>query len=362
MGASVKGVRKWIGSGVRSGAGGEDGIALFLTLAVLSILSVLAVAGFFLARLELASGRNLREGVRALVRAESGVSDAIRGWNSALYDSLPAGIDTLLAEPPAPGWANRRVLTRLRNNLFLLRSEAIRLHTTGDTLARREVAAFLRAIAPAPGVRAALSVSDSVITGAGTRISGADIIPSGWTGCGPPDTARAGILMVDTAALIRGCPGPGCMSGAPPLMEDSLFSPLAADDLGGISYGQLAGHSGLVVSGTPFSMPAPSGHAIIHSRGDLVLTGGTGRGMLLVDGNLTLGGGAWFAGFVRVRGTLQSGPGGGTILGAVRAGSADLRPGPGVLKIAYSACVLRRVSAGARSPFPLSGYWWWEVP
>lgn len=347
---------------MRSGAGGEDGIALFLTLVALAILSVLAVAGFFLARLDLASGRNLREGVRALAQAESGVSGAIKMWNSAAFDSLAPGSDTVLSEPPLPGWSNRRTVTHLNGDLFLLRSEALRVHSTGDTLARREVAAFLRVASPEPVVRAALSVTDSLFTGPGTLISGIDTIPPGWTGCGPPDTARAGILMADSASLVRGCPGPGCLSGVPPLMQDFTFTAPVADLLGGVSYTQLAGHSDLTVSGTPFVMPAPSTHAIVHSRGDLVLAGGVGKGILLVDGDLTLRGGAEFAGLVRVQGTLYSGPGGGILMGAVRAGQADLRTGAGLLKIAYSACVLRRAQALARNPFPLPGYWWWEVP
>ena len=46
----------------------------------------------------------------------------------------------------------------------------------------------------------------------------------------------------------------------------------------------------------------------------------------------------------------------------LRAGVADLRAPSGMLKIAYSTCVLRRVLDVVARPVPLPGHWWIEVP
>ena len=357
------------------------GFALLLTLLVLAVLSTLLAGGFFLARIELATGRGVGASTRALLRAEQGIDAVLSPWTPR-YDSLPFLVDTVLASGPSgPGLLERRTLTRLMERLFTVRSEAIVTGPAGDTLARREVAVFVRTPVLQPDARAALSVADSVALAAGSRVSGVDTIPA-WPGCGPPDSSVAALLSRDST-LVSGLPCPGCLQGTPSVLADSAFTSAALAQVGMVGMGQLARRADLVARGTVTPAPVsgasclvsasgnwgdPAGgvcggwYPVIHAPGSLTMAGGVGQGVLLVDGDLTLRGGAVFAGLALVRGRLLAGTGGGMVLGAVRAGSADLRASSGVLKIAYSTCVLRRVMGSATRPMPLPGHWWIEVP
>ncbi len=358
------------------------GFALLLTLLVLAVLSVLLAGGFFLARLELAAGRGLAASTRALSRAEQGLDAVLSPWDPS-FDSLPALVDTILTSGNAgPRLLERRTLTRLMERVFLLRSEAIVTGPSGDTLARREVAAFVHAPPLLPDIRAALSAVDSVTLSSTARLSGIDTVPA-WPGCGPPDSAVAALLLRDTT-LAGGTSCPTCLTGSPRIREDTMFSPGALDRLGLMRASLLARQADLLASGAVTPLPVASAsvcaasapgnwgdpgggpcggwYPVIHAPGDIVIVGGTGQGVLIVDGDLTLGGGAVFAGLVVVRGRVSAGAGGGLVLGAIRAGAADLQTPSGILKIAYSTCVLRRVLAAAARPIPLPGHWWIEVP
>jgi hypothetical protein len=93
--------------------------------------------------------------------------------------------------------------------------------------------------------------------------------------------------------------------------------------VGGACDGSVTDNWGDPSAGTTCANYAP----LIWAQGDLEMRGGSGQGVLLVDGDFTLSGGAVFHGVILARDDLVSAPGGGTIVGMAMAG--DARTGPG---------------------------------
>ena len=358
------------------------GFALPLMLAVLAVGSLLAAAAFLMARLEVQSGLNGLNATRALEAAESGVADIVSWWDPVQYNQLTIGAS--LAIPGrtlgAGGFSGR--LTRLSSALFQVEADGWHQAAANLPLARRTIRTLIRLPRDLPPVRGALTIIDSVTWDAASLTSGFDSLPPGWAGC-TPDSAVAGLAAPPTA-LVDLTPCPGCPSGLPPLLRDSAITVAMLSSFGTAGYSGLAARAtfspqgilGTVnpqVSGMPaqcqtgdtlnWGEPRHSGpfaacggyHPVIHSPADLVLTQGRGQGMLLVDGDLELGGGFEFYGLVIVQGTLRNGPGGGAILGAVLArhvALSSLHPASQI-SIRYSACVLPTSSRGSSQAIPL---------
>jgi len=113
---------------------------------------------------------------------------------------------------------------------------------------------------------------------------------------------------------------------------------------------------------------APPGHCegyfpVLHAAGNLHLAGGVGQGVLLVDGSLTISGGARFAGVVIARGSVQGTGAGGRIEGAVlvaaNGGATSSLLGP--LTIVHSRCVVSAVERAAERAFPIPYRSWADV-
>jgi hypothetical protein len=103
-------------------------------------------------------------------------------------------------------------------------------------------------------------------------------------------------------------------------------------------------------------------YPILHAPGDLVIDGGRGQGLLLVDGDLTLQGGFQFFGAILVRGALRGGPGGARVIGAASIatlGAAESDFG-GVL-ITLSRCAARKAMLGVAVPVPIAERSWYEA-
>jgi hypothetical protein len=249
-------------------------------------------------------------------------------------------------------------------------------------VARRVLRSLVRLTPVLPLVPAAITVVDSIVWDGGSLANGQDTIPPGWGSCSP-DSAVSGLARPVSAAVVTP-PCTGCLSGNPPETTDSTISVAMLSAFGSQGYAGMvarASHSlvgtvgpvGPRVYGIPsqcavgdslnWGEPLQAGpfaacagyFPIIHSPGDLRLTGGRGQGVLLVDGDLELGGSTRFDGLVIVRGTLRNGPGGGTVVGAVLARSINLSDTlpASTLLVHYSACVLPTTASGSSQAFPL---------
>jgi hypothetical protein len=358
------------------------GFALPLVLAVLAVGSILMAALFLLARLEIQSADNGLNAAGAFQAAETGLTETVAWWDAAQYNQLAIGSTLAITARHlvSGGYGSR--LTRLSPALFLVESDGWHQARANLPIAHRTLRSLVRLAAEAPPILAALTVMDSITWDGSSVASGMDSIPPGWGGC-TLDSSVAGIAAPPSAPTnLGGCSA--CAAGNPPILLDSAISVTMLSVFGTSGYSALAaralyspvGTVGTVapqVAGSPaqcaisdslnWGEPRQAGpfaacahhQPVIHSPGDLTLTGGRGQGTLLVDGDLELGGGFEFVGLVIVRGTVRNGPGGGTILGALLAGqirlSSALPFSP--LAIRYSACVLPFMSRGTSSAIPL---------
>jgi hypothetical protein len=365
-----------------SALGSCRGFALPLTLAILAVGSILIAGLFLMARLEVQSGENGLNAARAIEAAEMGLGEIVAWWDPAHYNQLATGDSLAIAAKSfgTGGYSGR--LIRLSPAIFQVKSSGWHQAAANLPIARRSLIALVRLAQEAPLVRAALSVVDTVSWDAGSWVSGSDTVPPGWGGC-ILDSAVAGLATPPTGQVdLTNCPG--CIGGNPAATVDSSVTVTMLSTFGTAGYAgragralfSLAGTLGIVapqVTGTPaqclvsdslnWGEPRRVGpfaacgghHPVIHAPGNLTLTGGRGQGMLLVDGDLELGGGFEFLGVVIVLGTVRNGPGGGTITGALLARNIALDSALSAshLGIHYSACVLPIASRGSSQAIPL---------
>jgi hypothetical protein len=363
-------------------AGRRDGFALPLMLGILAVCSILVAGAFLMARLEAQSGENGLTAARAMEVAESGLSEIVGWWDPVLYNQLSPG-DTLTLPARSLGAGGYTgMLTRLSAALFLVESKGWHGASANLPQARRSLRRLVRLIPEMPVVSGALTVIDSLVWDTASRANGYDTIPPGWGGCSP-DSAVAGVVFPPAAVVdLAGCLG--CQTGIPPLRADSTVGVVTLSAFGPAGYAGLAARatlspSGVIggispqVGGMPvqclladslnWGEPHKSGpfaacggyYPVIHSPGNLTLTGGRGQGILLVDGDLEVGGGFEFHGLVIVLGTVRNGPGGGTIIGALLARTVVLTRSAPVSQVAirYSACVLPNATVGSSRAIPL---------
>jgi hypothetical protein len=103
---------------------------------------------------------------------------------------------------------------------------------------------------------------------------------------------------------------------------------------------------------------------VVHVPGDLVLTGGRGQGLLLVDGDLRVEGGFRFAGAAIVMGELDIGGEGGHFSGGVFAATVVLRQRipDEQATIGFSSCALGRALAATATGEVLPQRGWFGLP
>jgi hypothetical protein len=241
-------------------------------------------------------------------------------------------------------------------------------------------------------MRGALTTQGEVKIGGSSFLDGNDDSVSNW-GCPPLSGGLPGLAMPDSTKLTTaGCGGLSCIAGTPKIAQDSLagkdstyfsFGPgLDWDDLTGMAtktYSSGASLNGLGPSvsggvcntadqanwGDPLHSTTlcQSYFPIIHAMGDLKITGGEGQGILLVEGDLSVQGGAEFYGPVIVRGSLKTAGTGGHFNGGVMAANVDLEQSAllGNAVVNFSSCALTKALAGAATPTFVARRSWTEL-
>ena len=336
----------------------RQGLALPAAVITLAIVSLFVAGSAFFTMQETRAARNALTERAALEAAEYGATALARDWSPSQALALPVG-GTL--GPFARTLAGRATasarLTRVTATTFWGVSEGAAGAMNTRTLARRTVAVAYRLALAMPAVTAALTVRDSArITGGGI-VSGADSVAAGPVtvpACRAAGPAVAGVAAPDSTHICDGvCGGTtGNLRGAPPLRND----PAAADSLtylmlGDRSWQDLTATADVVLPPNAIVTPAPviaggtcqrglpgnwgdpgggsdcaTYFPIIRAQGDITISGGSGQGILLADGDVRLANGADFAGLVVARDDIIT-LGGGTIRGAALAG--DRRVGVG---------------------------------
>ncbi|HJU90947.1 MAG TPA: hypothetical protein VJ672_16300 [Gemmatimonadaceae bacterium] len=371
----------------------RSGFALALAIATICIIGTLITGILFASTQEYRLGRNALLQTRALTAAELGLHAVAMprpagNWTPTLFSSLPIGHTTPPLEfLPGDGAVDTVRITRLNELDFLVVSEG-RAGTEQEARARRRLSSILTLRIPRLGTLAALtirgpvSISDSAtIDGSDTTFTGASCLTTG---------PSPGILSDDSSQVnASACATGACMLGAPPLAT----SPAAADTTTYLSFGDadwydLVGQADKIVTGAAVGGMSPSFDAsgacdtsdpsnwgdasraavngscqayypIIYAPGDLHITSGGGQGVLLVDGDLEVSGGAEFVGAVIVRGRLSSGGAGGRLAGAVlvanRGGSTNTLGG--LTSIRRSSCAVAAALVGSARPSGVRRVW-----
>ena len=372
----------------------RNGIALVVTLLAVVLLGVVIAGVFFGSSQEERMGRNQIHQEAAFAGAEQGLASVLASWGGPKESLMPIGATVMRTFNEHDDVTIATALTRLTSSTYWVASEARVGPADG---ARRAIGVLLRLAIPDPGRIAALGirlppeVTTSPLLGAEVRIDGADAPPAGWDDCSE-GTPAAGLVASDTTALSSAggdCRATGCLDGSPPLMLDPLIGDSAGFPFGAAEWNRLVSAAttllpgGIVVGnserpleprvrdgqcdtsvdhnwGDPArTTPCARYFPVVHIAGDLHLVGGAGQGTLLVDGDLTIAGGAKFVGAVFVRGALRTGVGGAQIIGMTRVGGAS--ESPSVLftgaDFGFSRCAVQAALAATAPPEILSRSW-----
>lgn len=356
----------------------ERGAALALVVwglvvggALLTVITVLAVQE------QRAAGALTRE-ERGLVGTERVAAEQISRLTLGTLDTSLAGPFDSVTLDAGTEWS--ALVRRLTPTVFLLEvSPRLPAGPAAREAAGVRLGWLLR---PAPDSLvpdAAVSLAGPVALGDGVDISGRDD-SSGIAGCPPESSAIAGVA-ADSVAIV----GMATVAGAPPVVQraESGSGPSTGDlDL----FNRLAGRATLVLPAGAYAIyPATVGTSCDLSRptnwgdpavlgspcasylpmirvdGDVILSGGVGQGILLINGDLRIDGGFTFNGIVIVTGEVDvTAPL--EIRGMLKA--AGLRAGAGPvtqLKVHYSKCLISRDLEFSSPLTPLASRAWKQL-
>jgi hypothetical protein len=351
---------------------------------------------FFAATQENRAGRNTLNQERAFRAAEFGLNYGYGKWDNSKMSQLATGGVSTIVYDSSKGWTDTLRVTRLNNNSFWLLSTGYA--GSGITQARHRTGMVLRVGYPNINFLAALTVHGQIKLGGSSFTTGQDTPPAGWN-CPPAGTTQPGIATNDSTQIqLSGCSNMSCVAGSPKVLQ----SPAVNDTNTFFTYGSdanwstLTAAANLTFTGSPTingvapsysadgscntlntnnwgdpNRATPSGACegyfpIIYFQGNgntVHITGGTGQGILLVDGDLIVDGGFVWFGPVIARGHVATQGTGGHFNGAVMAADVDLEQNTvlGNAVIDYSACAISSALVGAGIPKRLKTRAWAEM-
>jgi len=356
-----------------------------LVLMTMVVVSALIAGIIFVGTQEQRVADNTRNAEQAFGAAETGVYEVLRNWSPTVMSNHGlVGTDSFLVNDALSLQKTGRyggTVYRLTGDMYLIDvtgkdSLGLRANVGGDVPARSRQGLLVRVRSvsfPAPPGKAALTVGDSGIKLNGaSSVNGYDSIPPTWSGCPPKDSAM-GILSSGTIKTANG--NKNGVSGTPPTdstpqLVDSNFTAFA-----GATYSQVASIATIPLAAGSYSsgpvvtngvcdisiklnwgdgdhtQPCGAYYPIIHITGNASLSG-TGQGVLLIDGDLNLGGNFRWFGVLIVQGALKAAGGGGNKVDATVWGIALVRGGVdesqinGNMNFQYSKCGLTQALNG----------------
>ena len=357
------------------------GIALVTAILGILVIGALISGIFYASNQNYKAGRNALYQERALTAAEFGQNAILRDWNVDTAFLMAVGaIRTRTVN--VQNRANAEVTwTKLNRLTFWVVSEG-RTEVGTDRQARRRTGMVVRLDVPDIPARGALnlrSVGVDTIGGSGTVV-GTDQNPAGWSDCPAAGPAAPAIVSSDTLKMVtkgQNCIGFACLTGTPKRSQDASMADTAEFfTFGGINWADLTAKANIVVP-TGFLITGGTALAgngmfprvlngacdktslynwgdparttvcanyfpIIWATGNLNITGGSGQGILIVDGDLNVSGGATFHGPVLVRGRILSSGQGAHFYGGVMVGNQNGQPSTilGSGSFRFSRCAL----------------------
>jgi hypothetical protein len=373
----------------------ERGIALAVAIFALVVIGALVAGVFFAGRLEQQTGQNTLYAMQASEAAEAGLADAVNSQTAT--GMLALAVDPTLNTPltttsfGASHASSTNTITRLTDNVFLIKAIGTRTDAANGALAVRSLGQLIRLVEVEIEVNAGLTALGDVKVTGGAQVTGIDAVPPLWAAqsvdC--PATANTAGVRYNNGTLTT--TGNGALDGSPASVLDSTLntSDMKKD------FDKLKALATLTLtSGNPAATaPAYTGNPqkcdtsvetnwgepilktdpcfnyfpIIYHNGDLKLQGGRGQGILLVEGDLTATGGMVFYGPVYVTGTLSTSGNSGQgakFFGGVIAGNValdDLTKLAGGALVSYSSCALKRALQNSATPTMLAERSWVQL-
>jgi Tfp pilus assembly protein PilX len=371
------------------------GFAMALTLGAIVVIGLMIAGVFFISGAATRTGRDAMLQERAFRHAEAGLAQTITEWRADSTVALANGQSWLRSAVPIPNvpaaQSPRVTVTRLNSDLFQVVSAATIGEAGGaKTESRRQVSQLVRMVGPTFNVRGALTARGNTRIGGSSLIDGNDQNPAGWA-CDAPGASLPGIAIPSSGDIsTSGCKNYSCVSGNPKVLQD----PIAGHDSTYFNYGDFD-WAGLVAAAdikiTTGVAPAPvvtggkcdvtlqsnwgdvrrllpsgaceSYFPIIYFPGSAKLTGGTGQGILLVEGDLEVQGQFKFYGPVIVKGRLKTAGTGGHFNGAVMASNVDLEENSvlGNAVVNYSSCAIEKAIQSTARARPVIQRGWAEM-
>jgi hypothetical protein len=372
----------------------RPGFALAMALAAIVIIGAIITGMFFASTQEYRMSRNTAMQARALTTSEFGMNSILTvgagNWDPA-WNTAANGLVATMGYTTNDGGIDTVRVTKTADGLFLLTSTG-RVGPASGAQSRHRVGAVVTLAIPQLKMLGALTTKGDVKVGGSSFLDGNDTPVASW-GCPPVGAGVPGLAMPDTTKLTTaGCGGLSCIAGSPKITQN----PAAAKDSTyfnfgpGLDWTTLTGMAnktysaganlnglGPSVSGSVCNTADQSNWGdplhtttlcqsyfpIIHSLGDLKITGGEGQGILLVEGDLTVEGGAEFYGPVIVKGSLKTAGTGGHFNGGVLAANVDLEQSSllGNAVVNFSSCALTKALAGTATPVFVARRAWTEL-
>lgn len=348
----------------------RSGLALPMVLGAITLIGTLIAGVMYLATQDYRVGANTLNESRAEAAAEMGLNRLTTDWDQKKNTTMVTGDTTRLNYTDVGAASVNVFVTRLPGPFFWAVSEA---QTRGNSLqygSRRRYGGLFRLNIPAMTILGAVTAAGNVKVSGNVSINGNDSIPAGWS-CTGALTNVAGAVITPTATVTTS--GSVVVTGNPP----STTSAVAADsntyfNYGGATYTSLAAMADITLPGGNYAGMAPVAVAgvctktlttnwgdptrpggacatyfpIIHFTGDVKLTGGTGQGIILVDGDLTEAGNFSFTGIIIARGTVKASGTSNAVTGMIMAAAVDLSDAvtlTGTTKLQYSSCAVQQV-------------------
>lgn len=330
----------------------DRGIALAAAVFALVLLAALLAGLWFGAFQEYRAGMNVVRDRRAFDAAEAGLDATLAGWHAGALNRLAVSDSAMFSGLLDGGTAEYSGLVqRLGPWLFLIRSTG--LDASGSS--RRTLGVVARLVPLRLRVKAALVASGPVRIDAGAQVD-ALVADTGGACAGP--SPAAGVVLGDAADLVMsGCTAGSCLRGNPAWSVDTALrnSPVPLLGEGGwtslMSVADTLGYGNVPSSASP----------VWYAPGDYSppLETGAGPVVLLVRGDLVMETGVRLSGLAVVRGRLIMRGAGGSFVGSVLAGGAELSALSGSQAgLVHSPCAVERALLAAAPAKPLTERSW----
>lgn len=383
----------------------ERGMALAVAIFALVVVGALVAGAFFAGNLEQATGRNSVYAAEAADAAEAGAANVLADWDQFNLNNIANGdsVDVPLATSLGARVTVAPKVTRLNDDLFLVKTLATRTTAGGSILAQRTVATLARLSYVKATANAAVTAGKSVnFNGVAFQVNGNDSVPQGWSG-EPGCTTGTPVAGVRTAETVGANTSQDAkIAGSPAQVEhDPTVNANFFNIFGDVTFDELKKSADIVLPSTnPYNGAAPSLTAGVpqrcntadqmnwgepHRTGSVgfvsqcvnyfpilygsgsqtkLAAGGRGQGLLLVEGDLEISGGFEWTGLIVAKGGIKIVGNGNKVTGALLAQDVavdDQNSISGNTTLQFSSCALSKAIKGSAIAEPLSQRSWVQV-